>query len=284
MPSARLTSAQALQHPYLRRCVSQMQEAQRTQALSRSGPKLKSLLSALSHLFLGRNNQDNMSDFFPDYTHASSDAELAADTVSVTGEPHVPSQQSTDHLHSPQNVAMSEPAVDVTSAVSGSAKAGASIKSHWVDLEICSHPIEILPEDEEEIWIAEADLPPQRLPGRVHANKDSHQPHVRGQQGEGHGSSRHTVMVTADASTGLAPVSCSAQQGASPSLNSDTTCVGESPHAKPFLHRVEHTPRRRHKSWVQLCGGALGKLGNAHALAAAAAAAAALCIASSNRS
>ncbi|KAL3159449.1 hypothetical protein ABBQ38_009875 [Trebouxia sp. C0009 RCD-2024] len=236
-PSARLTSAQALQHPYLRRCVSQMQKAQRTQAPSRSGPKFKRLRSALSHLFLGRNNQDNMSDFFPDYTHPSSDAELAADAVSVTVEPHVSSQQSTDRVPSPQTVAMSEPAVDVTSAVPGSAQAGASIKSHWVDLEIRSHPVEILPEDEEEIWVAEADPPTQWPRCCVHANKNSDQPHIRGQQGEGNGSSRGAVMMTADASSGLAPVSCPAQQGAPPGLKSDIPCVEESSHAKPSLHR-----------------------------------------------
>lgn len=107
-PTARLTSAQALQHPYLRHCVAQMQAsyhaspapasavmsntspAQSTDILGRlaSMPSsgLKMMKSLVSQALRGNSSSSkrhkahmrDMAGYFPDYSHPSSDAELSA--------------------------------------------------------------------------------------------------------------------------------------------------------------------------------------------------------------
>ncbi|KAL3159455.1 serine/threonine-protein kinase gin4 [Trebouxia sp. C0009 RCD-2024] len=281
-PSARLTSAQALQHPYLRRCVSQMLEAQPTQTPAPvpaqgsccmsaeshslacaplgsrlgspcSAPKLNLLQSVLSRLFSHKvdpckvdpGSVDPLSPCFPDYTHASSDAELSADKLLAQF------QQSMDQLHQ------------------------ASIK------EVYSHPIDILPEDEEET------APPLCQPSLQLCSDDAKsfgQPHIKGPQAAGPEASM-TCSITADAAThAMLPGTASAPQAGIHGPSSDISIMREPYHAKPDPCRVEHIPKRKRKSWVQRCGGALGKLGNAHALPTVAAAAAGLCLAVSSRS
>ena len=107
-PTARLTSAQALQHPYLRRCVAQMQASyhaspapasavmsnssplQGTDILGRlasvSSSGLKMMKSLVSQALPGTSSSGkrhkvhmrDMARYFPDYSHPSSDAELSA--------------------------------------------------------------------------------------------------------------------------------------------------------------------------------------------------------------
>lgn len=106
-PTARLTSAQALKHPYLRRCVSQMKDsyhaAQTSTCASTSVPHapstnilgrlasvpssglkvMKTLVSqALPGNSSGTRSQKarlkDMARYFPEYVHPSSDAELSA--------------------------------------------------------------------------------------------------------------------------------------------------------------------------------------------------------------
>ncbi|KAL3159450.1 hypothetical protein ABBQ38_009876 [Trebouxia sp. C0009 RCD-2024] len=273
-PTKRLTSAQALQHPYLRHCVLQMLEAQATQVpapapaqgsccMSTESHSLAcaplpasnaSRLSVLSRLFPRK--VDPLSQYFPDYTQASSDAELTCVPVSCADKLLTQFQQSMDQLHQ------------------------ASIK------EVYSHPIDILPEDEEETAVA-GTAPGLRQPSLqlCSANaKNSDHPRMAGQQAVGPGASI-TCSIIADAAThAMAPENASAWQTGSLGLTSGMACLEAPYHAKPPPPRIKPTPKRERKRWVQRCGGALAKLGNAQVLAAAAAAAAGVCITLSRRS
>lgn len=104
-PSARLTTLQALDHVYLKRCVQQMQcfhlQSETAKDASCVSPEVHSLASAplpdstgfFSKLALARSKGfrrlqsavtskvDELSEYFPDYVHAASDAELAANSA-----------------------------------------------------------------------------------------------------------------------------------------------------------------------------------------------------------
>ena len=245
-------------------------------ASSCSSPKFSRLQSVLSHILpIPPTSQLlTLSDYFPDYTHPSSDAELSASPVSITAELHAQYQHSMDQLHSSHPIVFS-PSFNITSAAPGDAKAEAPSRSCQAHVDICSHRIEILPEDEEEIWVAMAEAPiksqgvvvdicnhcmknlpedeeetliaeggPPAQSPHLQApfiqEKGSKLPHDEGQQGVGYDTSMHTAAVTADpdaAAFGIACVKAPAQQAESPDPTHDLAFVGEPPYAAPPLCR-----------------------------------------------
>ena len=286
----RLTGQQALDHLYLRRCVAQMQDFQHAQAsvlsqnpccistdshslacaslppttaspaLPCGGPKLSPLRSVLSKLspMSVRSKSDTLDDCFPDYIHPSSDAELSAELGSVTPELHVRYQHSMDQLHSPHPHPLADfLSMDAPSAEPGTAKAAASLQrqgrdagicSHYIEIlpedeeeiwaaeaetsiqspgavaDICSHRIKILPEDEEETWVAEAEPSVQRFPLQAPSVQSADPPHIKGQQGSSHNTSMHPSARTIEAlRPGFASVSAPAQQAERPHPTPDMT-------------------------------------------------------------
>lgn len=128
-PTKRLTSIQALQHPYLRCCVQQMQASYSASQQSKLGAALvtpvsppveeharthssflskimsvpssgvKTLKSLVGRALAGNNSSSkacilNPARYFPDYVHASSDAELSAHLPLV----HTTGESQADHI------------------------------------------------------------------------------------------------------------------------------------------------------------------------------------------
>ena len=307
----RLTAQQALEHVYLRHCVSQMQMSQPAQApgpsqdfccISReshslacaplsssnaghalpcSGSKFSRLQSVLRKVLPiptksnvhvpARSKVDAQADYFPDYTHPSSDAELSAEPVSVcmAAEPVSVSSQyqcNMDALHSSHPSAESTANLDVAPAVTGNATGEASLHSkprdadicshyieilpedeedfcvveakpsmndHGTDKDICSHRIDILPEDEEEIWVAETKPSIPRIDVHASSVQGLDSPHMKDQQGMSHVNSIHPDMTSDAGRPGFAPVRSSAQQEETPYLAPDMTSMEEPPLAAP---------------------------------------------------
>ena len=268
-PTKRLTSAQALHHPYLKRCVSQMQLAQYAQTPSqgpgfisaechklacaplpasrtRLGPscsarKLNPLQSVLSGLFsrtagtcnFDPRNDDPLSKYFPDYTHASSDAELCPVPDSGADTHPAKFQHSMDQLHQASGKEVYSHPIEVCSHPIEVCSHPIEIYSH--PIEICSHPIEILPEDEEETAVPEN--APSICQPRLHlcfdGAKGSSQPCIKSPQAAGPEKSR-TCSITADAAIhAMPPGDASDQQRQSRGLCSDETFLEEPCHAKP---------------------------------------------------
>ena len=304
--SKRLTAQQALEHVYLRHCVSQMQKIQQAQAsycisreshslacaplsssntglaLPGSGSKFSRLKSVLSHLLPSptrskehvpaRSKLHAQADYFPDYCHPSSDAELSAEPVSVpvAAEPVSVSsqyQRSMDQLHSSHPSAESTANLDVAPAVTGNAMGEASLHSkprdadicsHYIEIlpedveecwvaeakpsmqnhgavkDICSHRIDILPEDEEEIWVAETKPSTPRIDVHASSVQGLDSPHMNDQQGMSHVTSPR-IAVHASPVQGLDPPPMKDQQGMShvnsihPDMTSDAARPGFAP-------------------------------------------------------
>ena len=154
-PSARLTSLQALNHMYLKRCVQQMQDFYRQSAPSQDAacvspevhslasaplpdstgffPKLalarrrgfRHLQSAVSSILPARSKVDELAEYFPDYVHAACDAELAANLAADSV-----SDRSDSRARCHQGMAQLLPASPVTELQPPASKQPPSLQMH----------------------------------------------------------------------------------------------------------------------------------------------------------
>ena len=102
------------------------------------------------------------------------------------------------------------------------------------DANICSHRIEILPEDGDEIWVTEAEpsvpSPLLQAPSVQHSDP----PHIKGQQGTSHNVSMHPAAMSINVSCpGLASVSTPTQEAKRLHPAPDMTSLEGAPLAAP---------------------------------------------------